>query len=175
MKLKVRYENEYQTIELTTEAAEQLWVSLSLDDECLSEAEKEQRIQEVWEQRFNRPDYNCWHRETRHIDPTPKARKLNGKRGYVGPDDDDVFDVMENLAVTEEQPNEDFRGDEEMLRERIRSAMKPDYAEMLIAIHLDGMKPGEYAAMMGERPNTLNHRLQRAEKKLRELIMKSSL
>ena len=81
MKLKVRYENEYQTIELTTEAAEQLWVSLSLDDECLSEAEKEKRIQEVWEQRFNRPDYNCWHRETRHIDPTPKARKLNGKRG----------------------------------------------------------------------------------------------
>lgn len=174
MKLKVRYENEYQTIELTTEAAEQLWVSLSLDDECLSEAEKEKRIQEVWEQRFNRPDYNCWHRETRHIDPTPKARKLNGKRGYVGPDDDDVFDVMENLAVTEEQPDEDFRGDEEMLRERIRSSMKPDYAEMLIAIHLDGMKPGEYAAMMGERPNTLNHRLQRAEKKLRELIMKSS-
>lgn len=61
-----------------------------------------------------------------------------------------------------------------MLRERIRSAMKPDYAEMLIAIHLDGMKPGEYAAMVGERPNTLNHRLQRAEKKLRELIMKFS-
>ena len=175
MKLKIRYENEYQTIELSPEAADQLWVSLSLDDEGLSEAEKEKRIQEVWEQRFNRPDYNCWHRETRHIDPAPKARKLNGKRGYVGPDDDDRFDVMENLVVTGVQSDVETEEDEAMLRERIRSAMKPDYAEMLIAVHLDGMKPGEYAAMIGEKPNTLNHRLQRAEKKLREIIMKSSL
>jgi hypothetical protein len=28
--------------------------------------------------------------------------------------------------------------------------MKPGYAEMIIAIHLDGMKPGEYAESIGK-------------------------
>ena len=49
MKLKIRYEQEFQTIELDTEATKQLWVSLSLEDEeGLSEEEREQRIQDAF-------------------------------------------------------------------------------------------------------------------------------
>ena len=174
MELGIRYENEYQAITLSQEDTDKLWVSLSLDGDDLSPAEKEQRIQEAWEERFNRPDYNNWHKQTRHIDPAPKARKLNGKVGYYEPDDNGFY-VMNYLMVSDLRAEEATREDDALLRERIRSILKPDYAEMIIAIHLDGMKPREYAASIGEKPNTLNHRLQRAEKKLREQLQRKSL
>ena len=68
MELKIRYENAYQVIELTEEDTDNLWVNLSLDGEGLSQVEKEQRIQDAWEKRFNRPDYNCWHRHTAQLE-----------------------------------------------------------------------------------------------------------
>ena len=43
MKLKIRYENEMQTIELDSAATNQLWVSLSLEGEGLSQEEREKR------------------------------------------------------------------------------------------------------------------------------------
>lgn len=46
MKLKVRYENEFQTIELDAKATEKMWVSLSLDcDDDMTQKDKEQAIQ----------------------------------------------------------------------------------------------------------------------------------
>ena len=45
MKLKIRYENEMQILELDSVATEQLWVSLSLEGEGLSQEERGQRIQ----------------------------------------------------------------------------------------------------------------------------------
>lgn len=174
MQLKVRYENKYQIIDLDQEATDNLWVSLSLEGEELSLEEKEQRIQEAWEISFNRPDYNCWHKQARHTDPCPKARRMDGKKGYLSLGDTQDFCVMDYLSVADFREEQGKRDENESLRQSIRSILKPDYAEMIIAIHLDGMKPGEYAEMIGEKPNTLNHRLQRAEKKLREMYQKMS-
>ena len=39
MKLEVRYDNTVQTIDLDAEATEQLWVSLSLEGEGLTQAQ----------------------------------------------------------------------------------------------------------------------------------------
>ncbi len=49
MKLKIRYENNYQTIELSPEDTDQLWVSLSLEGEDIPQAEREKLIQDAWE------------------------------------------------------------------------------------------------------------------------------
>lgn len=57
MKLRIRYENTYQNIELSPADTQDLWVCLSLEGDDLSEKEREARIQEAWEIRFNRPDY----------------------------------------------------------------------------------------------------------------------
>ena len=46
MRLKIRYEQEFQTIELDAEATEELWVSLSLEGEGLTQEEKETRSEE---------------------------------------------------------------------------------------------------------------------------------
>lgn len=48
MKLKIRYENKYQILEVNSE---EMWVSLSLEgDENLTQEEKEAMIQEAFEE-----------------------------------------------------------------------------------------------------------------------------
>ena len=48
MKLKVRYDNTVQTIDLDAEATEKLWVSLSLEGEGLTQEQREKMIQDEW-------------------------------------------------------------------------------------------------------------------------------
>lgn len=73
MKLKVRYENEFQTIELDAKSTDEMWVSLSLDcDDDMTQEEKEQAIQNAWDKQYNRPDYNNWHKFNRHRGFTKK-------------------------------------------------------------------------------------------------------
>ena len=71
MKLKVRYDESVQTIDLDAEATEQLWVSLSLEGEDLTQKERERMIQDAFEEQFNRPDYNSWHKFDRHRGYSP--------------------------------------------------------------------------------------------------------
>lgn len=66
MKLKIRYENEIQTIELDAKATEEMWVSLSLEGEGLSQKEREELIQKEWNEQFNKDDYYNWHKFNRH-------------------------------------------------------------------------------------------------------------
>ena len=90
MKLKVRFEDKFQTIELDVKATEEMWITLSIEtDEDMTQSEKEQLIQEEWDKQFNRLEYNVYHRETRHIDPTPKRKKMNGRAGYICAEEDD--------------------------------------------------------------------------------------
>lgn len=58
MKLKIRYDEAYQVLDLDEKATEQLWVSLDLDGgEALSQEEREKRIQEAFDAKYNRPEY----------------------------------------------------------------------------------------------------------------------
>ena len=171
MKIRVIYENRFQYLELDAAAADQLWVSLSLGSSAgLSDEEKRKQLQSAFDEQFNRPDYNNWHQLDRH----------RGKSKATSEDGVDEWDTSEPL-MSEVIDDRVFRKDEimreqkwedEEVRARIRAALKPDYAEMIIAIHLDGMSCIEYAASIGQKPNTVNHRLQRAEKKLREIFEK---
>ena len=58
MKIKIRYENEYQTLEVENMELEK-WLNISISEEE-SQEDYEKRIQDVIEKRFNRPDYNSW-------------------------------------------------------------------------------------------------------------------
>lgn len=180
MKLKIRYENEYQTIVLDEKDTEAMWVSLSLEGEGLSQKEKEQLIQDTFEERFNRPDYNSWHKHDRHHGNT---------KAQVFEDEDTGFDTEDGGSwceplMSEVADDSIFRGDEihrqqqwddEAWCDRIRSAMKPDYAEMIIAIALHGMSVGEYAASVGEPDaNKISHRYRRAVKKFQEIFPRTS-
>lgn len=168
MKLKIRFENEYQTVELDANATQQMWVSLSLEGEGLSQEEKERKIQEAFDDEFNRPEYNNWRKENRH-------------RGYSSakPDDEsDEVDTSEPLLSEVRDPRifmkdeieRNKKMDYEFYCERIRATVKPDQADMLIAIILDGMTVAEYAESIGDTANNVSHRYRRAINKFKKFL-----
>ncbi len=162
MVVKLRYDNEYQTIELDDAAAETMWVSLSLEGEGLSE----ERLQEAVDETFNKPEYNNWHTFWRHVDQTPKCKRLDGKRGYIGPtaDDPDV-DVMECLRPYMEK-HEGMEKEEicKWIRETLHD--KPEWAEACIAVWINGMTIREYAKSIDANENNITQKLTRAKQRL---------
>ena len=163
MRLSIRYENQFQSIELNEEETQEMWVSLSLEGENL---EKEKLIQKTFDEKFNKPEYNIWHRETRHL-TTPKER-FN--------DDGDEYDTSEPL-MKEVADDRIFRKDEierayqddyEGVCKWIRTALgkKQDWADMFIAVRIDGMSIREYASFIGADENNITQKLKRATKKL---------
>ena len=150
MRLSIRYENQFQSIELNEEETQEMWVSLSLEGENL---EKEKLIQKTFDEKFNKPEYNIWHRETRHL-TTPKER-FN--------DDGDEYDTSEPL-MKEVADDRIFRKDEierayqddyEGVCKWIRTALgkKQNWADMFIAVRIDGMSIREYASSIGVSEN----------------------
>ena len=168
MKLRIRYENEYQTIELDTEEMDQLCVSLSLEGDDLTEEEKAEKVQEAWEEQFNRPDYNCWHYYDRHLGCS-KARPGEGEDRQDRSDplmgevlDDRVFYRFEDARERQEEYEAVCRWVREVL------SKKPDWADAFIAVKLDGEKAREYAERTGTAEYNVSKKLKKAEKKLRE-------
>lgn len=62
MKLKARYDESIQSIELDEKSAQELWVATSLEGSDLTQDEKEKQIQDEWEIQFNRLEYNSWNK-----------------------------------------------------------------------------------------------------------------
>lgn len=165
MRLSIRYENQFQSIELNEKETQEMWVSLSLEGENL---EKEKLIQKTFDEKFNKPEYNIWHRETRHL-TTPKER-FN--------DDGDEYDTSEPL-MKEVADDRIFRKDEiervyqddyEGVCKWIRTALakKQNWADMFIAVRIDGMSIREYASSIGVSENNITQKLKRATKKLEQ-------
>lgn len=175
MKLKIRYENEYQTIVLNEQDTEAMWVSLSLDGEGLSREEKESRIQEAWNETFNKPEYNCWHMHDRHTGLPGSALRTEGDDDGYTEGEPLMSEVRDDSIFWQDEIRRRNRYEYEDWCERIRKEMSPEYAEMIIAIALDGMTVAEYAASIGEsNANTVSHRYRRAVKKFKEIFPKTS-
>lgn len=161
MKLKIRYENKYQTLEVNSD---EMWVSLSLEgDENLTQEEKETIIQEAFEEQFNRPEYNRWHKFNRHRGNLKKQFRKDDEDA----EDSDGLDTVGDYSQDEERLRKD---DYEDLCQQIREVLKPEYADVIIAVCLDDMTPEEYATFTGEKRDTVYKRLQRAKKKLKEFF-----
>lgn len=170
MKLKIRYDEAYQVLDLGEKATEQLWVSLDLDGgEGLTQAEREKRIQEAFDERYNKPEYNCWHRHARHTVSL-------GLYSDNGEDDDDrdgdplVKSVSNKRLFLQDEFSRAEREEYEDICEWIRRVLKdnPQWSAAFIAVHMDGEQTKDYAASIGVDPTTVTHWLRRAEKKLRE-------
>lgn len=164
MKLKVHYENEFQTIELDAKSMDEMWVSLSLEDgENLTQEEKENMIQDAFEEMFNKPEYNNWHKFDRHRGNLKKQFRKDDEET----DESDGLDTVGDYSQEEER---DRQYEYEALCQEIRDVLKPEYAEVIIAMCLDDMTPEEYAATTGEKRDTVYKRLQRAKKKIQEIF-----
>lgn len=171
MKLKVRYENEFQTIELDAKATDEMWVSLSLDcDDDMTQEEKEQAIQNAWDKQYNRPDYNNWHQFNRHRGFSKK--NPNDKTNAVDEFEPLIEEVRDPSVYYEQEIDRSNQWEYEALCQKIRETLKPSAADMVIAIALDGLTVGEYAASIGDEPNNVSHRYRRAISKLKKVFKK---
>lgn len=156
MKIKMRYDNTYQTLEVD---AEEMWVSLSLEGgESLTQEEKEELIRNEVEERYNKPEYNNWHKMDRHRgEPKRSFRK-----------DDEEADNSDGLDLIPDYSDEELRKrkeDYDSVCQKLRMLLKPEYAEVLIAVVLDGYTPEEYADKISIHRDAIYKRLQRAKKK----------
>lgn len=175
MNLRIRYEDKYQTLSLDTEAVGKLWVSLGLEDGNYTDEEKEQLMQEAWEEQYNRPDYNCWHKYWRHHgDSKAESDEDDEQQESSGPlmkevSDDRIFkkDEIERAA----------REDDEAICQWIRNVLykKPETAEAFIATKYNDMTIRDYAASIAKLgddiaklENNLSKKLTRAAKTLAE-------
>ena len=171
MKLKIRYEDEFQTIELDAEATEKMWVSLSLEcDDDMTQEEKEKRIQTEWNEQFNKPEYNIYHRETRHLGDA----KFRNKEGVVEVNTDEALirKAADDSVFTKDLDELEYRMEceyqDKRCRNFIRSHLTPAQADMVIAIALEGKTATEYARLIDDEPNNVSHRYRRALKKLKK-------
>jgi len=160
MKIKVRYENAYQTLEVDTE---EMWVGLSLESDMeLTKEDKETFIQEAFENQFNKPEYNNWHKFDRH--------RGNLKRKFRKDDEtEDESDGMDTMPDYSDEINRATRYEYEAVCQCVRQALgkKQDWADMFIAVRIDGIPIREYATSIGTDENNITQKLKRAEKKLR--------
>lgn len=171
MKLIIRYEDETQCLELNAEDTEQLWISLSLEGEDLSQEEKEGRIQDAFNQRFNKPEYNNFHKGTRHIGYS-KAR-LDDEEDDEDSSEPLMSEVVDPDIFRQYELKNEWQQNYEETCAKVRKVLtkKPHWAEAFIAVRIDGMSVNDYAASVGvEDSSVISKWLGRAEKKLQEFF-----
>ncbi|MGN0476000.1 MAG: hypothetical protein ACI4HM_01545 [Ruminococcus sp.] len=170
MRIKIRYENEYQTLEVENMELEK-WLNISISEEE-SQGDYEKRIQEEIEVKFNRPDYNNWHRHNRHSGDA----KVVKKDGEIEINTEEAIKekAVDESAYTKciDETKEQF--DYEYYCDLLYKNLKPATAEMVIAIVIDGLTVSEYAEKIGDEPNNVSHRYRRAINKLKKVFEKTS-
>ena len=174
MKIKIRYDDQITTVDVPEE---EFTLMIEVDyEQRLEKAKDPSSVQRRSPQdiidELNKADYNNWHKHNRRWDGEAVPSSIYGGEKHISSDVDDSgekhhFDMDEFPDLASMARQRDAERDEE-LRTWIRKKLKPDYAEMLIAIHLDGLTPMEYADRIGDKANNISHRLQRAVKSLKK-------
>ncbi len=169
MKLVVRYDNQKQTIEVDRDEM-RVWLKIEITPD-MTIADQEKTINERFNELFNRPDYNSWHKFDRHVDYDARPKRSDGRCGKSISSDDEDGDIgggIEEFPDNSGIEERDRRIEDEEYRAEIRRRLKPDQAELLIAVYLDKIPKQDYAAMLGISPSALSHRLETAEKNFKK-------
>ena len=120
MEIRIRYDNRTTTMEIPEEEFETM-IRLDYEDRLAkaddAETVRKRTPQEILDERFNKPDYNNWHRLWRHTDNR----------------------LAEDLRDTAWETAQDLRESHEDTCAFIRGALRPEAAEMVIAIHAEGI------------------------------------
>ena len=171
MKLRIRYENELKIVELNADDTEKLWVSLSLEGEGLSQSEKEKLIQDAWEESFNKPDYNNWHKHNRHIGLSKAKPGKDEDEEDVDSSEPLMSEVLDDRIFRRDEIDRETKESYEEICQWVRDVCgkKTNWADAFIAVRLDGMSVNDYAALIGVTDASIVSKyLARAEKKLRD-------
>ena len=168
MKLKIRYDETVQTLDLDEKATEQLWVSLSLEGEGLSNSEKEQKIQEAFDIQYNRPEYNNWHKFDRHRGYSKVQSSANDAEDDNETSEPLMSEVADDRIFCKDELDRTEKESYEATCDWVRKVLikKPEWADAFISVRIDGESIREYAARIGADENNITQKLKRAEKRL---------
>ena len=167
MKLKIRFDKYFQSIELNEKETEEMWISLSIEEEYDSQEEKEKLIQEKFNEEFNKPEFNNWRKHNRRISmPEMPFRKDDQEQ--------DLTDHMDYIPDYTDLENRDRKADYEFYCELLRKNLTTKQAEAFIAVHLDGVPANEYADSVRTSKSNISHHLAAAKKKLKKIFPNTS-
>ena len=186
MRIQLRCDKHFTTFDLKLDEVKG-WLNIDLlPDE--SEEEFEKRAQEKVDVEFNRPEYNSLHKYERHKGFTKPYSCEDGE------ETDDYESCMSDVrdsgiffkTVNQIKASEEYRAVELF----VYSILKPDVADLFMAVRIRKMAINEKAASMLSRDafetdadykkavdrlaNNITHKLKRAEKKLVKNIKKAS-
>ena len=110
---------------------------------------------------WNRKEYNSWQ--------THNRRKVAlQKEADEGVENDMMDMIADKSQIEARQRQEDY----DEICQKIHQVLKPEQAEMIIAICLDGMIIKDYALEIGEKPDNIYKKLNRAKTKLKLILQK---
>ena len=170
MKIRIMYDNKPTYLEVPDEDCT---VMIDMDyEDRLSCAEDKETVtrrspQEIMDERFNKPDYNNWHKFDRH-------RGMPKKPFRKDDESEDATDHMDYLPDNTHEVARIKKEDYEYYCEIIRSILKPKHSEPFIAVYLDGMTMTEYAEREGVSKSAISHRLNTAKKNFKKVFPESS-
>ncbi len=154
MFIKMRYEDNFQKLEISADDVGK-WLNIRMED-CDSEGQFEQKAQEKVDKQYNRPDYNNCYKFNRHRGFSKK--RPNDKINVVDEFEPLIEEVRDPSVYYEQEIDRSNQWEYEALCQKIRETLKPSAADMVIAVALDGLTVGEYAASIGDESNNVSHR-----------------
>lgn len=170
MKIRIQHENKPIYLEVPDEDFT-LMIDADYEDRLSSVEDKgtvtRRSPQEIMDERFNKPEYNNWHKFDRH-------RGMPKKPFRKDDESEDATDHMDYFPDNTDEVTREKQVEYEYLCEIIRKALKEKQAELLIAIFLDGVSVTEYAEREGVSKSAISHRLDTAKKNFKKVFPESS-
>ena len=170
MKIRIQHENKSIYLEVPEEDFT-LMIDADYEDRLSSVEDKEtvtrRSPQEIMDERFNKPEYNNWHKFDRH-------RGMPKKPFRKDDESEDATDHMDYFPDNTDEVTREKQEEYEYLCEIIRKTLKEKQAELLIAIFLDGVSVTEYAEREGVSKSAISHRLDTAKKNFKKVFPESS-
>ena len=170
MKIRILYDNKPTYLEVPDEDCS-IMIDADYWDRRSSAEYKEtvarRSLQEIMEERFNKPEYNNWHKFDRHRG-MPKRQFRKDDEG------EDETDHMDTLPDYSDEKNREKQEEYEDICDIIRKTLKEKQAELLIAIVMDGVSVTEYAEREGVSVSAISHRIETAIKNFKRVFPKTS-
>lgn len=186
MKIKIRYEKEFTTFELNLSDIKG-WLNIDLlPDE--SEEEFEERVQEEIDTQYNRPEYNVMHKQERHKGFAISTKDEDGEE--TSDFEPSMSEVVDPSIFLKDEIDRENKENYEAVKEFVYSVLKPEVADLFMAVRIDGVSINEKAESMLSRDafeseeeynkavsrlsNSITQKLKRANKNLEKSFSKAS-
>jgi len=134
---------------------------LRLAEESSDEIVLRRTAQEIFDE-MNKQERNSWEGHHRHL----ACLQTEDNEGSE-------MNVMDAIADDSQEEERQRQEEDDELCQKIRQLLKPDHANLIIAICIDGMAVKDYAAEIGEQLTAVSNRFVRAKKTLAEILSES--